>query len=66
MTRRQRAVARQSPNATMKRKNPLALLSAAIAFALTPAPAAETAGGCSARSATGRIEGRVFNPSTGE
>ena len=49
----------------MKRKHLLVLLFAPIAFALTPAPAAETAG-AAARSATGIIEGRVFNPSTGE
>jgi hypothetical protein len=37
-----------------------------LPLALTPAPGAETTGNSSVRSATGTIEGRVFNPSTGE
>ncbi len=49
----------------MKRLNPVALLSGWVALALAPVHAAETAG-APARSATGTIEGRVFNPSTGE
>ncbi|MDO8539991.1 MAG: TonB-dependent receptor [Opitutaceae bacterium] len=50
----------------MNCRKPIALLLGLTALALTPGFAAETTGGPPARSATGMIEGRVFNPSTGE
>src|SRR5688572_1259099 len=50
----------------MNRNQSLALLFASIALALTPSAAAEAATGVSVRAATGTIEGRVFDPSTGE
>ena len=47
----------------MKTRNPIALFFAGIALALAPVQAASSA---STPPSTGAVEGRVFNPATGE
>src|SRR5688572_13214430 len=50
----------------MKQTIPIALLIFWVALAVGPAHAAESIGAPPARQPTGTIEGRVFNPATGE